>query len=184
MRGVALVLVLLAAGCSRTSRKPPLEFIPDMDRQPRFRVQGETSFFADRRMSRPPVPGTVARGQLPSRPLPASSPLPWNLQTLERGRQRFEIYCAPCHGLTGAGQGIVALRGKWPAGDLREARIQQLSDREIFEVITNGVRTMPPYRFQIEEQDRWAIVAYVRVLQRAARGTLDDVPPELRGELR
>jgi mono/diheme cytochrome c family protein len=110
--------------------------------------------------------------------------LPWNLQTLERGRERYDIYCAPCHDRTGAGRGIVAVRGNWPAGDLRDARIQQLSDREIFEVISNGVRTMPAYRYQIAEQDRWAIVAYVRVLQRAARGTLADVPSDMRGDLR
>ncbi|MGB9605873.1 MAG: c-type cytochrome, partial [Bryobacteraceae bacterium] len=85
---------------------------------------------------------------------------------------------------TGAGRGMVAVRGKWPAGDLRETRLQQMSDREIFDVITNGRRTMPAYRFQIPEDDRWVIIAWVRVLQRAARGTLADVPPELRRELR
>ncbi|MGC8792873.1 MAG: c-type cytochrome [Bryobacteraceae bacterium] len=183
MRKLAVILLVALAGCSRTSRKPPLEIIPDMDRQPRFRVQGETNFFPDRRMSRPPVPGTVARGRLPSAPT-ESSPLPWNMQTLERGRQRYEIYCTPCHDRTGAGRGMVAVRGKWPAGDLRETRLQQMSDREIFEVITNGRRTMPAYRFQIPEDDRWVIIAWVRVLQRAARGTLADVPPELRRELR
>jgi len=184
MRAAVLILALLTAACSRTSRKPPIEIIPDMDRQPRFRVQGETSFFPDRRMSRPPVPGTIPRGGLRAAALPESSPLPWNLQTLERGRERYDIYCAPCHDRTGAGRGIVAVRGNWPAGDLREARIQQLSDREIYEVISNGVRTMPAYRYQIGEQDRWAIVAYVRVLQRAASGTLADVPPDMRGDLR
>lgn len=184
MRIAAILLALTLAGCSRTSRKPPIEIIPDMDQQPRFRVQGETPLFPDRRMSRPPVPGTIARGGLPEFSVPERSPLPWTLATLERGRERYDIYCAPCHDRTGAGRGIVATRGNWPAGDLREARLREISDREIFEVISNGRRTMPAYRHQIAERDRWAIVAYVRVLQRAGSGTLADVPPDLRDQLR
>lgn len=184
MRRAAILLALVLAGCARTSRKPPIEIIPDMDRQPRFRVQGETPFFADRRMSRPPVPGTIARGQLPAASTPATIPAPLNMALLERGRERYDIFCAPCHDRTGAGRGIVAVRGNWPAGDLREARIREMSDREIFEVISNGRRTMPAYRYQIAEHDRWAIVAYVRALQRAASGTLSDVPVELRDQLR
>ncbi len=184
MRIAAIALALALLGCSRTSRKPPIEIIPDMDRQPRFRVQGETPLFADRRMSRPPVPGTVARGALSELSQAQSSPLPWTMQTLERGRERFDIYCAPCHDRTGAGRGIVALRGSWPAGDLRETRLREVSDRELFEVITNGRRTMPAYRYQIPEHDRWAIVAYVRALQRAASATPADVPDELRDQLR
>ncbi|MCS7316556.1 MAG: cytochrome c [Bryobacterales bacterium] len=184
MKKAAILLALALAGCSRTSRNPPIEIIPDMDRQPRFRVQGETPVFADRRMSRPPVPGTIARGQLPEFSLPEGNPLPWTMETLERGRQRYDIYCAPCHDRTGAGRGIVAVRGNWPAGDLRESRLRETSDRDLFDVITNGRRTMPAYRYQIAERDRWAIVAYVRALQRAASGTLADVPPELRDQLR
>lgn len=184
MRTAAILLALALLGCARTSRKPPIEIIPDMDRQPRFRVQGETPLFADRRMSRSSVPGTIARGRLPELTAPQNNPLPWTLATLERGRERYDVYCAPCHDRTGAGRGIVAVRGNWPAGDLREARLRETSDQEIFEVISNGRRTMPAYRHQIAQRDRWAIVAYVRALQRAGNGTLADVPPELRDQLR
>lgn len=178
-----LVGAIFLVGCGTTSRRPPLEFIPDMDRQPKFRVQGETDFFADRRMTRPPVPGTIARGQLRPHGL-QQNPLPIEMSVLERGRERFDIYCAPCHDRTGSGRGIVALRSSWLPSDLREERLRKASDADLFDVITNGRRTMPPYRFQIAEGDRWAIVAYVRALQRASAASLSDVPPELRGELR
>ncbi len=184
MRSAWLLGVMVLAGCGGTTRKPPLEFIPDMDRQPKFRVQGETNFFADRRMTRPPVPGTVARGTLAETATPSRNPSPLSLELLERGRERYDIYCAPCHDRTGSGRGMVALRGAWAPTDLREPRLRQISDGEIFDTITQGRRTMPPYRFQIPERDRWAIVAYVRALQRAAWATTDDVPPELRSQLR
>jgi len=184
MRSAWLLGVMVLAGCGGTTRKPPLEFIADMDRQPKFRAQGETDFFPDRRMTRPPVPGTVARGAPAADALPQRNPWPLSLELLERGRERYDIYCAPCHDRTGSGRGIVALRGAWAPADLREARLRQAGDGEIFATITQGKRTMPAYRFQIPERDRWAIVAYLRALQRAASATLDDVPPELRSQLR
>lgn len=184
MRIALLMTALLLTGCGGTSRKPPLEFISDMDRQPKFRPQGETALFADRRMSRPPVAGTLARGQLRTGQLPQRNPVSLDSALLERGRERYDIYCAPCHDRTGSGRGIVALRGSWLPSDLREERLRKVSDGEIFDTITHGRRTMPAYRFQIAERDRWAIVAYIRALQRAASGTLADVPPEIRSELR
>jgi mono/diheme cytochrome c family protein len=113
-----------------------------------------------------------------------SNPLALDRQTLARGQERFNIYCTPCHDRTGSGRGIVALRSSWLASDLTEPRVRQMPDGQIFDTITHGKRTMPGYRFQIDEQDRWAIVAYVRALERAAAGTVADVPEELRGELR
>lgn len=181
MRALAALAFLLLAGCSRTSRRPPIELFSDMDRQLKFRPLAETSFFADRRASRPPVPGTVARGQLKE---DAASPPPLTLALVERGRERFDIYCAPCHDRTGSGRGIVAIRSSWLPADLNDPRLRQMTDAQIFETITYGRRTMPAYRFQIPEHDRWAIIAYVRALQRAASGTLADVPPELQNELR
>ncbi len=195
MRALAALVLLAAAlaGCSSTSRKPPVEVFPDMDRQLKLKAQAETSFFADRRASRPPVPGTVARGRL-KEDTPfhtgledgayVANPLPLSRELLERGRERYDIYCAPCHDRTGSGRGIVAQRSAWPAVNLNEPRYRQMPDGQIFETITHGRRTMPAYRFQIGERDRWAIVAYVRALQRASAGTLADVPPELRSELR
>jgi mono/diheme cytochrome c family protein len=179
MKYVAVAMAALAlAGCGSSSRRPPVEVFPDMKRQARYKPQQENPFFADGRASRPPVPGTVARGIHPE-PRPALT-----ASLVARGRERYEIYCAACHDRTGSGQGIVATRAGWLAANLADGRIRELSDETLFDVITNGKRTMPAYRFQVSERDRWAVIAYVRALQRAAAGTLEDVPPELRSELR
>jgi len=177
----AIPLALIAAGCSSTSRRPPLEIMPDMKHQAKYLPQAGSPFFADGRASRRPVEGTVARGQWND---DATRPLPIDKATLERGQERFNIYCAPCHDRSGTGRGIVALRSSWLAGNLHDQRIRDMSDSQLFDTIAHGKRTMPGYRFQIEARDRWAIVAYVRALQRAWTGTLADVPPELRNELR
>ncbi|HOL73639.1 MAG TPA: cytochrome c, partial [Bryobacteraceae bacterium] len=137
--------------------------------------------------------GTVARGELREDTVfytgksggeYAANPLPLTMEVLQRGRERFDIYCAPCHDRTGEGRGIVALRSNWLPVNLNDDRIRQMPDGQLFETITYGQRTMPGYRFQITEHDRWAIVAYVRALHRATRGTIQDVPPELRSALR
>lgn len=164
-----------------------------MKQQPKYLPQAESGFFGDGRALRRPVPGTVARGFLKEDEAfysgkqgaaYAANPLPLDGATLARGQERFNIYCAPCHDQTGSGQGIVAQRASWLATNLTEPRIQHMADGEIFDIVSHGKRTMPSYRFQIAERDRWAIVAYVRALQRAATGTLDDVPSELRSDLR
>lgn len=117
-------------------------------------------------------------------PGPAANPLPIDRATLERGQERFNIYCAPCHDRSGTGRGIVAIRSNWLAGNLHEQRIVDMTDGQLFDTVTSGKRTMPAYRFQVEERDRWAIIAYVRALQRARKGTVNDVPAELRDDLR
>lgn len=194
-RAAAFLLpVLLVACAGRTSRKPQVEIFPDMKRQAKVKPQEASAFFADGRGSRAPVPGTIAQGQLDDdSPFAtgaengmyvARNPLPLDEKVLARGQERFNIYCAPCHDRTGSGRGIVGQRSSWLANNLHDDRIKAMVDGEIFQVITYGRRTMPGYRFQISEQDRWAIVAYVRALQRATSGTLADVPEELRRELR
>lgn len=180
-----VVLALLAlAGCG-SKRTPPVQIFPDMKDQPKYLPQ--THEF------RRPVPGTVARGFHKEDDAfytgrdgdgYTANPLPMSRDTLSRGQERFNIYCSPCHDQTGSGQGIVALRASWIAVNLADPRIRQLPDGQIFETITHGKRTMPGYRFQVNEHDRWAIVAYVRALQRAASGTIGDVPPELRSDIR
>lgn len=182
MKYVLLTLAALAlGGCGSTSRTPPREVFPDMKRQAKYLPQEESSFFGDRRASRPQAPGTVARELY----LEASQPRPvLTMELIRRGQERFNIYCSACHDRTGSGQGIVATRGGWIASNLTDQRIRDLKDEEIFDVITNGKRTMPAYRFQVAARDRWAVIAYVRALQRAASGTLEDVPQELRSELR
>ncbi len=180
MKALAAALALIVmAGCESSSRRPPREVFPDMKRQAKYKPQQEDTFFADARATRAPVPGTVSRELYEPAPRPAMS-----AALVTRGQERFDIYCSACHDRTGSGRGIVATRGGWLANNLTEDRIRQFSDEQIFDTITNGKRTMPAYRFQVNQRDRWAIVAYVRALQRAAAGTIADVPPELRSELR
>lgn len=181
MKYAALAVAVLAlAGCD-TSRRPPREVFPDMKRQAKYQPQHESSFFEDGRASRRPVAGTVARELYAE----AAEPRPaLTMELVRRGQERFNIYCAACHDRTGSGQGIVATRTGWLATNLTEQRIRDLTDEQIYDVITNGKRTMPAYRFQVSGRDRWAVIAYVRALQRAAAGTLADVPEELRSEIR
>jgi mono/diheme cytochrome c family protein len=193
MTRAAIALVALGlAGCG-SRRTPPIQVFPDMKDQPKYLPQAGSSFFGDGRELRRPVPGTVARGFLKDDDAfytgmrdgtYVSNPLAMDRATLIRGQERFNIYCAPCHDRTGSGRGIVPLRSSWLAQDLTAPRIRQMPDGEIFDTITHGKRSMPAYRFQVNERDRWAIISYVRALERAASGTIKDVPPELRSDLR
>jgi mono/diheme cytochrome c family protein len=170
------------------STKPPINLVPDMDDQAKFRAQGETTLFADGRMSRPPAPGTIARGELREdaafwtgmigdRFVPGiPDAVPVSRALVERGRERYGIYCAPCHDHAGTGEGTVhkaalalAEVGKaaWtkPA-NLHDERLRtQVGDGELFVTISKGKNTMPGYAAQIPALDRWAIVLYVRALQ-------------------
>jgi mono/diheme cytochrome c family protein len=141
------------------------------------------------------VEGTVAIGQLKTDEAFVTgkstgyyigrNPLPVNKETLLHGQEKFNVYCQPCHDRTGSGKGIVPAKVTgWLPTNLHDDRALKMADGEIFEVITNGRRTMKGYRFQVSVQDRWAIVAYVRALQRAGLGTVEDVPQETRSELR
>ena len=198
MRLTAIAIVLLAValgGCAnRTSRKPPIEVFPDMDRQPKYKAQSASAFFSDGRADRRPAPGTVARGALKdddrfhlgeeNGKYTGRNPLEIDAALLARGQERYNVYCAPCHDRTGSGRGIVGQKSLWLANNLHDDRIKQMADGELYHVVSYGRRSMPGYRFQIDEHDRWAIVAYVRALQRATSGTLEDVPADLRRELR
>ena len=110
---------------------------------------------------------------------------------LQRGHERYDVYCSPCHGLAGFGDGMVAKRadelqeGTWtPPASFHTALVRERSVGQLFNTISNGVRNMPAYGPQIPIQDRWAIVAYVRALQRSQNATVDDVPPDIRAQLR
>ena len=187
---LGLLAVSIAGFRGQTSRRPAIEVIPDMDRQPKIRPQTPSAFFADGRASRLPVEGTVARG---SRFLDAPqntgmepgttnfvsvNPLPVNAATMARGQQRYQIFCAPCHGPTADGNGIVRSFGMAVVANLHDPRIVQMPDGEIFYVITHGRNLMGPYAAQIEPEDRWAVVAYVRALQLAQLGAAADLPPD------
>lgn len=176
------LLPLLLAGCRQ-----------DMHDQPRYKPFARSDFFADGRSERPLVPGTVARGWLredarvytgkQGAAFVAEFPLPVDLELVQRGRERFEIFCAPCHGRTGAGNGMVVQRGYRKPTTFHIDRLRHEKPGYFFDVITNGFGAMPDYATQIPVRDRWAIVAYVRALQLSQYASVDDVPAARRGEL-
>ncbi len=192
----AVALSLLGSACSNLpSRDTPIWVFPDMKKQDKVKFETSSPFFADGRGSRRPVLHTVAQETYhPDLPYStgisadgayvAKNPEAIDHELLLRGQAKFNVYCAPCHDRTGSGRGVVAARSNWIPGNLHEERIVNFVDGEIFHVINAGRRSMPSYRFQIPEKDRWAIVAYVRVLQRAWLGKLDEVPTETQGRLR
>jgi mono/diheme cytochrome c family protein len=172
-----LVVVLAAVGCRGwTSSRPPIHVNPSMDNQPKYRPQAESAFFSDGATMRPPVPGTVARGELredrafyegkdaAGKDL-ARSPVEATPEVLAHGAERFRIYCAPCHDARGDGKGILAAQGL-PTTSLHIDRLRAAEDGYVFDVITNGRGLMPSYRWPIPPADRWAIIAHVRELQR------------------
>jgi mono/diheme cytochrome c family protein len=194
-------LALIMRARVTTSPQPRIHIIPDMDNQPKFKAQARNPIFADRRAMRPPVDGAVPRGTFLGDPALTSgkiaedwvevAPLEVDRELLRRGRERYDIYCSPCHGLVGFGDGMVAKRadelqeGTWtPPTSFHSDLLRERPDGHIFNTITNGIRNMPAYGPQIPVEDRWAIVAYVRALQRSQSATVDDVPPEIRAQLR
>jgi mono/diheme cytochrome c family protein len=193
----ALALFAALAGCvrERPSSKPPIHLIPDMDAQPKFKAQSESGYFSDGAAMRVPPAGTVARGMLRdddvyyrgfrSDGTPVKTmPVPVTAALLARGQERFNIYCSPCHSRAGDGRGIMVSRGYVPPPTFHDDRLRNIEDGHIFDVITNGLRNMPSYRYQVPVDDRWAIVAYLRALQRSQNATLDDIPPERRQDVK
>jgi mono/diheme cytochrome c family protein len=177
------------------SRSPRIHLIQDMDSQPKYKAQRENPFFQDSRAQREQVAGTVAVGEAREdeafftgkvgndyvRTFPGQ--VAPTLQTVQWGRQRFGIYCTPCHGFAGEGNGMVARRadelittgqGKgmaWvPPTNINQDYLREQPVGQLFETITNGVRNMPPYGPQIPPEDRWAIVMYLRALQQKSQG--------------
>jgi len=206
-------LAIIAKARFSTSDKPPLHVVWDMDWQKKYKAQKVSPFFADGRTSRPQVAGTLARGDYIAEEdmafhtgvnLDGSEvtefPIPVSAAMMERGRERLGIYCAPCHGIDGVGNGMVALRAErlkanpttpdsstWtaplsfvdPAGAVMTQTIGKL-----FKTITNGERTMPAYGSQIPPEDRWAIILYVRALQKSKNANFAELTPEDQAALR
>ncbi len=194
----AVAFVLFSTvGCyqGRPSGKPPIHLNPNMDSQPKYQAQESSKFFADGSAMRQPVAGTVARGNLreddkyylglnsKGKPL-KKSPVATTPALLARGQERYNIYCSPCHGRVGDGKGIVVKRGLMPPPTFHEKRLREIEDGYIFTVISNGIRNMPSYKEQIPVSDRWAIVAYFRALQRSQNATIDDIPQQMRNDIR
>jgi mono/diheme cytochrome c family protein len=183
-----LLLVLLSCaaaiaglqGCMRgcASSSPPIHVNPSMFNQPKYRAYASSAFFYDGKAMRAPVPGTIARGHLPEdvaietgknpdgSPI-ATSPITVDEALLARGRERFGIYCRPCHDERGEGKGILFQRAQVPTANLLEKRIREMPDGTIFDTITNGKGLMPAYHYPVRPRDRWAIIAYVRGLEKA-----------------
>jgi mono/diheme cytochrome c family protein len=177
----------------QTFTLPPIDIFPEwafpsMENQPKLRPQGTSAFFADGRADRTPPVRTVARGMLreddhlyrgkdaagafvPS--FPANLTVDRNF--LERGRDRYQIYCAPCHSATGDGKGITSRYGMGATPTYHDDRLRTMPDGEIYNTITNGKNTMFSYADKLIPEDRWAVVAYVRALQRAQQGKPADV---------
>lgn len=175
---VMVALVLPSAACLRgcTSSRPPIHANPNMDQQPKYTAQDSSAFFYDGGAMRSPVPGTVARGEatnetsfLSGRDSTGqfvSNPLPLSDEGLNRGRERYQIFCLPCHGETGDGQSVIRERSGIPSANLLDERIRQLPDGQIYSVITDGLGLMADYSSQISPEDRWQIIHYLRSLQR------------------
>ncbi len=189
--GVLVVSILGFRGSTFTL--PPLDIFPDwafpgMRVQPKLRPQSASKFFADGRADRTPPARTVARGMLRDDDhlhfgktasgafavgLPAT--LAVDGKFIERGRDRFQVYCSPCHGALGDGNGITKRYGMGATPSYHDPRIRALADGELFNTITAGKNTMQSYADKLTPEDRWAVVAYVRALQRTQQGTVADV---------
>jgi hypothetical protein len=188
---ICLLVVSVAGFRGSMSRKPPIEVFPDMDRQLKLRPQTTADFFGDNRSSRLPIAGTVARGShFESTPantglVPGSTnyveilPIPVTRKLMERGQERYQISCLPCHGALADGNGITKKYGMAVVANLHDPRIVKQTDGEIFNVITHGRGLMGAYGSNVVPEDRWAIVAYLRALQRSRLASVDDVPAEL-----
>src|SRR5437867_13111418 len=180
----ALVLASLAfaAGCRQ-----------EMADQPALRPLQASEFFEDGRASRPLVEGTVARGHLHEDTAVATGksggqfieavPMSVTRRTLERGHERYDIFCSPCHDRLGTGGGMVVQRGYSRPPSFHLDRLREAPAGHFFEVMAQGFGAMPSYAAQVPSRDRWAIAAYIRALQRSQHAALADVPAAARGAL-
>jgi len=181
--GALLLAAIALAGCRQ-----------DMHDQPKFIPLRPSTFFTDGRSERSLIDGTVARGHLDDdtayytgkgpdgKPLD-TFPFAVTKEVVERGQDRFNVYCAPCHDRTGSGDGMIVKRGYRKPPSYHIDRLRQVPNGYIYDVITRGFGAMPDYSAQIAPHDRWAIVAYVRALQLSQNATPADVPADVRAQL-
>jgi mono/diheme cytochrome c family protein len=179
LSALALASVVGLTGCARgcTSSRPPIHLNPSMDDQPKVLTQTASSFFFNGSSMREPVPGTIPVGGLKEDAafftgkradgqFVATIPVTVDDALLERGRQRYVIYCQPCHDARGDGKGILFQRGNVPTASFHAEKILKYPDGQVFDIMTNGMGLMPAYRWPIPPADRWAILAHVRDLER------------------
>ena len=182
-RAVALAVACVAlAGCRQ-----------DMHDAPRYDPLEQSPFFSDGAASRMLVPNTVARGQLREdehlytgkvNGQPATEfPMPVTAEVMARGQERFNVYCSPCHGRSGEGNGMIVQRGFRQPPSYHDERLRNEPVGYFFDVMTNGFGAMQDYSAQVTVTDRWAIAAYIRALQLSRQATVADVPADRRGDL-
>lgn len=187
----------------------PIWVFPDMDIQARFEPQGKNPFFANQMDDRPMVPGTVMRGYGFEEKAVFQADYAWDVaknpsmysgmqadgswyvgfpievtpEVMATGQKKYEIFCLPCHGKVGDGNGITKQYGMAATPTYHDQRLQSMAEGEIFNTITHGKNLMGPYGAVLNPEERWAVIAYVRALQLAASASVDDVPPQFRKEL-
>jgi mono/diheme cytochrome c family protein len=178
-RWILVAVAVLGAACRQ-----------EMYDQPKYRPLEKSTFYADGRASRPLVEGTVARGALDTlaAPLPPADlvttlPMPLTRDLVFRGRERYEIFCTPCHDRTGNGEGMVVRRGYRPPPSMHIDRLRDAPVGHFYDVMTRGLGAMPDYAQQIAPSDRWAIAAYVKALQLSQRALVAELPPEDKARL-
>jgi cytochrome c553 len=184
----ARALLLIVAGCLALAACRQ-----DMHDAPRYEPLEASTFFEDGRGSRTLVAGTVARGTLREDEhlyqgkidgeLTNIFPMPVTMELMARGQERYNVFCSPCHGRTGQGNGMVVQRGFRAPPSFHEERLRNAPVGYYLDVETNGFGAMPDYAAQVPVADRWAIAAYIRALQLSQRATVDDVPADRRAEL-
>ena len=187
-------LSLLSALCSLLlackGHGPTLQRMAD---QPKYDPLEASDFFADGLSARPRVPGTVARGEIMNDGFISTGkingaegdgfPFPITEQVMNRGEERFNIYCSPCHSKVGDGNGMIPSRGFRRPPSFHTAQLRAAKTGHFFDVITNGFGSMPPYAVQVTARDRWAIIAYIRALQLSQNATVADLSPEAKSKM-
>jgi Cytochrome C oxidase, cbb3-type, subunit III len=175
----AAMLSVVGGGC---------QIRQDMADQPKNTPLSPSPFFDDGRSERPLIENTVARGSIADEDLfvPKESnafPLPLTPELLNRGHERYRIFCSPCHGIQGDGNGMVSMRGMKHPPSYHDPRLRQVSNGYLYDVITNGFGGMLSYSAQVPPADRWAIIAYVRALQLSRNAPVSELPPDVRAKL-
>jgi mono/diheme cytochrome c family protein len=183
IEAAALCSLLLATGCRL-----------DMHDQPKYTPYKASDFFTDQRSARPLVEGTIPQGHLDADELlytgrsgseyAETFPFAVDQGVMQRGRERYGIFCSPCHGLSGAGDGMVVRRGYRQPPSFHNDRLRQAAPGHLFDVMTNGFGAMPDYATEVPVRDRWAIIAYIRALQLSQYAAVSELPPAMRGQLK
>ena len=189
---ILLLSIFFLSGCFRGAKfeEPPIHLNPNMDNQQKYRSLEESYFFEDGSTMRTPIEGTIARGQYDENASRltgknedgsylANNPVALSAEVLDRGEERFNIYCIVCHSQVGNGKGIIT-QYDYPVipANLHDERIRTQPDGEMYNTIRYGLLSMPAYGYQIEADDVWSIVHYVRALQRSQNATFEDLPKD------